>query len=553
MNRIRKTGENFIYGLVITAALLITTRNAKADYIIKEVRNCGPEVNTAYGELGASISLDGLTLYFGDGGPFPTRPRTSGGGDIWVTTRETLDTPWAMAKRIGTPINSSSTDSTPCISPDGLSLYFASDRPGGSGAEDLYVAIRSNPYAPWEAPVNLGERVNSSSLEIFPSISPDGLTLYFCSLRSGKGKIFVATRTSVNDLFGSAENIGPPVNSPETEEFCPYIMPDGQTLFFTAGTGGGGICFSRRTNTGQSWGQPIKLGEIVNTGGRSGTSMTADGTRMFFHGSYTKTGYGNSDLWEVEILPVVDLNNDDQMNAKDMSILTDHWHSSDPLCDVGPTPWGDGIVDFQDLKALSEYLEPGFGRIAHWKLDETEGMAAYDSVGSYHADVLGDAIWQPDAGVTAGALAFDGVDDCLAPVLVLNPTEGPFRILTWIKGGAPGQVIASQSPDDMSTGYAYLATDPIDGALITEMILPQMPLKSEVVITDDQWHEVGVEWDGHYRHLSVDGVEVAVDEVKIPALDHTGWLDIGKGKDGQTGTYWSGLMDEIRIYKKAER
>ena len=78
-----------------------------------------------------------------------------------------------------------------------------------------------------------------------------------------------------------------------------------------------------------------------------------------------------------------------------------------------------------------------------------------------------------------------------------------------------------------------------------------MPLKSAVVITDGEWHEVGLEWDGEHRHLYIDEEEVAVDEVPLTSFADTGWLNIGTGKDAETGSFWCGLIDDIRIYGKA--
>ena len=85
----------------------------------------------------------------------------------------------------GPPVNTSGSDGTPCISPDGLSLYYTSNRTGGSGSHDLWVAKRITKESSWSPPTNLGPKVNSSSLNYFPCISADGLSLYFYSARAG--------------------------------------------------------------------------------------------------------------------------------------------------------------------------------------------------------------------------------------------------------------------------------------------------------------------------------------------------------------------------------
>ena len=87
-------------------------------------------------------------------------------------------TPWAEATNLGATVNSAVTDQHPAISKKGLSLYFISNRAGGSGGQDIYVSQRENTEDPWGSPVNLGPNVNSASTENAPTLSRDGT---FCS------------------------------------------------------------------------------------------------------------------------------------------------------------------------------------------------------------------------------------------------------------------------------------------------------------------------------------------------------------------------------------
>jgi hypothetical protein len=81
-------------------------------------------------------------------------------------------------------INTSYNDANPSISADGLRLFFNSNRPGGFGQFDLYVATRTAADAPWQQAVNLGVQVNTAYDDKGPSISPDGSLVYFHSTRS---------------------------------------------------------------------------------------------------------------------------------------------------------------------------------------------------------------------------------------------------------------------------------------------------------------------------------------------------------------------------------
>jgi hypothetical protein len=122
--------------------------------------------------------------------------------------------------------------------------------------------------------------------------------------------------------------------------------------------------------------------------------------------------------------------------------------------------------------------------------------------------------------------------------------------LAWIKGGAPGQVILSQVG-----GANWLVAQDPGGVLATELKesgRKGKPLVSAAVITDGVWHRVGFVWDGSNRILYVDGVEVARD-TQANLAGSTGGLYLGVGSTLAPGTFWKGLIDDVRIYDRAVR
>ncbi len=147
--------------------------------------NVGPPVNTAYDEHMACVSPDGLELYFSGYDEEGARPGGYGGADLWVTRRATRNDPWTEPVNLGPTINSSYTDARASISPDGLLLFFDSSRLGGYGDIDLYVITRPTLSDPWGEPMNLGPLVNTSTAEECARISADGATLYWDSPRPG--------------------------------------------------------------------------------------------------------------------------------------------------------------------------------------------------------------------------------------------------------------------------------------------------------------------------------------------------------------------------------
>ena len=62
------------------------------------------------------------------------------------------------------------------------------------------------------------------------------------------------------------------------------------------------------------------------------------------------------DLWQVQITPIIDFNSDGIVDSTDICIMVDHWGTDETFCDIGLMPWGDGIVDVQDLIVLAEHL-----------------------------------------------------------------------------------------------------------------------------------------------------------------------------------------------------
>ncbi|MBN2128877.1 MAG: PD40 domain-containing protein [Sedimentisphaerales bacterium] len=485
--------------------LWMVTRDA-VDEPWGEPVNLGPSVNTSASEGYPSISADGLTLFFSEMFAStiarPLRPGGMGGQDLWMVTRPSAESEWGTPTNLGSVVNSTADERSPCISSDGLSLYLASNRPGGSGTLDLWVSTRPDTDSPWTAPVNLGPAINSGDDDADPSLSADGLTLFFASWGrpggSGSHDLYVATRNSVMDTWRSAVNLGPSVNS-SSGDGCPCFWAGGPTLFFI---------------------------------------------------SYRSGGPGGFDFRQLPITPVLDFSGDGKIDGREVAIMAELWGQDELVADIAPPPFGDGTVDARDLLVLAGYIGSPLNDptlVAHWALDETEGMVASDSVGGHDGIVVGVPAWQPTGGAVDGALECDGTTVVVAD-FVFDPSEGPLGVLAWVKGGAPGQGIVSQQ-----AGANWLALDPATGALTTELksgSRQSYPLSSDVGIADDDWHRLAFAWDGSVRRLYVDDVLVA-EESDVALAGCDGGLRIGCGKFMSPGTFFTGLIDDVRIYSRA--
>jgi serine/threonine protein kinase len=265
--------------------------------------NLGPIVNSSSYDGGPSISPDGLELYFTS-----NRPDGYGSFDIWVTTRETVQDPWGEPKNLGPLINNSDLDGTPCISANGLELYYSSRSPGGLGNTQIWITKRVNISEPWGEPESLGPIVNGLFDAGGPGISKDGLALLLSIGRpggSGKPDLWVTERPSVSDPWGTPENLGPTVNSPAWD-FEPSLSTDGLSMFFCStrpgGCGDWDIWMTRRATENHDWGTPINLGPAVNSSPDQGNpSISADGSTLYFQ-SARPGGSGSDDLWKMTIL-----------------------------------------------------------------------------------------------------------------------------------------------------------------------------------------------------------------------------------------------------------
>lgn len=146
-------------------------------------------------------------------------------------------------RNLGITLNTADIEASANISPNGLSLFFQSIRTVGLGGSDIYVSQRATLGSAWGVPQNLGATVNSIANDNIGSLSLDGLTMFLQSNRTGAGElggqdIYVSTRPDANDDFGWTVpvNLGPVINSAFAELNATY--------FEDPLTGAGSLIFS---------------------------------------------------------------------------------------------------------------------------------------------------------------------------------------------------------------------------------------------------------------------------------------------------------------------
>lgn len=266
--------------------------------------NLGQVVNTASFDGCPSLTKDGLSLLF-----MSTTGSTS--QNIYVSHRESEEagSPWSAPTALGPNINTASFgEICPTLSISGRYLYFASNRPGGCGDYDIYVARRlsKKSWTEWEEPVRLSCLVNSPGPEFSPSLfeGEDGtVELYFSSgLRPGGlgfGDIWVS-RLQMDGSFGQAEPVV--ALNTSSNDIRPKIRArDGLEIFFDSNrpgtTGAQDLYTSTRECLLCPWSTPVNLGSVVNsTAIEGGAALSFDATELYFM-SNRSGGSGDQDLW----------------------------------------------------------------------------------------------------------------------------------------------------------------------------------------------------------------------------------------------------------------
>lgn len=183
-------------------------------------------------ELEPYLSLDGLKLYFASTRPIDDTGTEPKDFDIWYVDRASVDAPWGDPVNIGSPINSEHNEFYPAITSSG-NLYFTSDRPDTKGKDNLFLCT-------WEKgkfadPVSLDTTINSPGFEYNAYVAPDESYLIFGGYNRpdgfGSGDMYISFR--VNGKWGQAMNLGEEINS-KSMDFCPYVDQKTQTLYFTS-------------------------------------------------------------------------------------------------------------------------------------------------------------------------------------------------------------------------------------------------------------------------------------------------------------------------------
>jgi hypothetical protein len=185
------------------------------------------QTNSNFEDNGVFVTADRLELFF-----FSRRPGSAGGRDLWVMRRPTATVAWGGPAPVG-ELNSASDDYMPSLTGDGLTIFFTSNR--STGRENLWFARRPSRTAPFGAPTQALELTVLGHAPSSSFIQRDGLAVFFAEDDPGQGgrDLWSSSRPTPTDYFGLPMNLGTLFNSPATED-DPALSLDGRELFFVS-------------------------------------------------------------------------------------------------------------------------------------------------------------------------------------------------------------------------------------------------------------------------------------------------------------------------------
>ncbi len=256
----------------------------------------GSAINTQLEEYSPAFAIDENTIYFTNRDPKYQNE------DIFYSTKE--NGVWQTAKNIGSPINTVDNEGAFSISSDGNYIFFTScSRSGGKGQCDIWLTMNKN--GTWTTPSNLQEPINSRYWESQPSISSNGRQLYFTSDRPGGfGGTDLWVATFGDEGWEEPVNLGPDINTSKDEQF-PFIHSDGVTLYFSSeghpGMGGSDLYISH-LKPDNSWEEPKNLGYPINTSGEDWNMIVGrDGETAYYSSNSIPGGSGGMDIYTFKL------------------------------------------------------------------------------------------------------------------------------------------------------------------------------------------------------------------------------------------------------------
>lgn len=281
---------------------IITSKNAKTFSLMKschkiEVLNLGDAVNSEYTDHSPIILCNGDKLFFTS--KRPNTMNSEGDEKIYVTTKK--GDSWSAPELLPSPINSKgNNESVVYVTPDGDQIYFF--RSGSANQGNLYVSTLDE-HGNWGKPQALGFDINTKYRESHVTLSPDGNSLYFTSDRPGGfgGLDIYVIKKLPNGQWTEPILLPNEVNTPKDEE-CPFVHPNGSVLYFSSkgheSVGGYDVFYSVIGEDG-SYSKAESMCSPINTPDNDVSyTLSCDGLTAYV-AAIREDSHGEYDIYEI--------------------------------------------------------------------------------------------------------------------------------------------------------------------------------------------------------------------------------------------------------------
>lgn len=240
INSYTKTRDFTISNTLKEAYFTIQSPNEELSGIFKTVKTNGiwqdpilVSFSGKFKDLEPYLSPDGLYLYFASNRPLLKNEKDIKDFDIWVVSRKSTKDLWSDPKNLGAPINTEHNEFYPAISIS-KNLYFTSDRPSAIGKDDIFISEWNN--GTYNDVTSLSTSINTEGYEFNSYIAPDENFIMFSGYNRkdglGSGDLYISFKNT-DGSWSESKNMGDTVNS-KAMDYCPFVNWNTKTLYFTS-------------------------------------------------------------------------------------------------------------------------------------------------------------------------------------------------------------------------------------------------------------------------------------------------------------------------------
>lgn len=295
------------------------------------IENAGEEINSKYDDKNPCITADGSLLVFTTRRPDNTNSAIDAEGDgkyfedVYIANYDTTLHKYTNSKPVPGSVNTKAHDAVTSISPDGKQIFLYKNDVNDKASRGGDVFVSKINSGKWKTPEQFGKPLASSFWEGGACISPDGKRLFFTSERKGGlggSDIWMAEKISKKE-WGKPVNLGAPVNS-VYDEGGMFLAPDGKTLFFCSNGPGsmGSYDIFKTVNENGKWSEPQNLGYPINSAAKEGQLTISANGKVAYFSSERGGGLGESDIYKVDLKDYAILEKDNTIKKSNgLSIL----------------------------------------------------------------------------------------------------------------------------------------------------------------------------------------------------------------------------------------